>query len=274
VHSYGVRDVERLLHLSRSTIRALIAAGFVAPERNARGAWRFSFQDLIVLRTAQALAEAKVPSRRITRSIRELRRHLPDAMPLWGLSICAEGDSVVVRDGSARWQAESGQYLLQFGGDPARGALTVIERDGSADASASARQWFDQAVALERRSVDAAADAYARAIAADPAFVDARINLGRLLHEAKRLDEAERVYREAIAACENDPVLPYNLAVLLDDMGRKPEAVRAYELSLALDPDFVDSLYNLSLLCHELGRAREAIRYMSRYRTLAASRSN
>ena len=86
VHPYGVRDVEKLLRLPRSTIRALIAAGFVSPARGPRGAWLFSFQDLIVLRTAQALADAKVPPRRITRSVRELRRHLPDAMPLSGLS--------------------------------------------------------------------------------------------------------------------------------------------------------------------------------------------
>ena len=47
---YGVRDVETLLRLPRSTIRALIAAGFVSPTRGPRGAWRFSFQDLAVLK--------------------------------------------------------------------------------------------------------------------------------------------------------------------------------------------------------------------------------
>ncbi len=94
MHRYGVRDVEKLLHLPRSTIRALIAAGFVSPARGPRSAWLFSFQDLIVLRTAQALADAKVPQRRITKSVRELRRHLPDAMPLSGLSICAVADRV------------------------------------------------------------------------------------------------------------------------------------------------------------------------------------
>src|SRR5258706_11413663 len=129
MNSYGVKDVERLLRLPRSTIRALIAAGFVAPSRGPRQAWQFSFQDLILLRTAQALAEAKVPAKRITRSLRELRRQLPDAMPLSGLSIGAVGDRVVVRYGGSRWQAESGQYLLEFGGEPADGSLSGIKRD-------------------------------------------------------------------------------------------------------------------------------------------------
>jgi hypothetical protein len=63
VHQYGVREVEKLLRLPRSTIRALIGAGFVSPARGPRKAWRFSFQDLIVLRTAQALVAAKVPAK-------------------------------------------------------------------------------------------------------------------------------------------------------------------------------------------------------------------
>ena len=99
MHQYGVRDVEKLLGLPRSTIRALVDAGFVTPARGARNAWRFSFQDLIVLRTAQALSQAKVAPRRITRSLRELRRHLPESMPMSGLRIGAVGDRVVVSEG-------------------------------------------------------------------------------------------------------------------------------------------------------------------------------
>ena len=94
-HPYGVRDVERLLRLSRSTIRSLIGAGFVTPTRGPRGAWRFSFQDLIVLRTAQALVDAQVPARRITRSMRELRRRLP------------ETHAAVRASRSARWPTAS-----------------------------------------------------------------------------------------------------------------------------------------------------------------------
>src|SRR6266850_2116265 len=125
MHQYGVREVERLLHLPRSTIKSLVNAGFVSPARGPRKSYLFSFRDLIVLRTAQALAAANVPPRRITKSLKELRRHLPDAMPLSGLSIGAVGDRVVVSEGASRWQAESGQYLLAFDGDPDDGSLSV-----------------------------------------------------------------------------------------------------------------------------------------------------
>src|SRR2546430_293679 len=87
MNQYGVADVERLTRVPRATIRAFVAAGFVTPQKGPRNRWLFSFQDLIVLRTAQALANAAVPTRRLTQSMRELRRHLPESMPITGLSI-------------------------------------------------------------------------------------------------------------------------------------------------------------------------------------------
>jgi tetratricopeptide (TPR) repeat protein len=272
MHPYGVRDVEKMLRLPRSTIRALIDAGFVSPARGARNAWQFSFQDLVVLRTAQTLAVARVPRNRITRSLKELRRHLPESMPLSGLSICAVGDRVVVKEGGTRWQAESGQYLLAFEGDPASGSLNVIEQK-AAEQPHSARDWFETGAALESDDPEAAIEAYELAVAADPALVDASINLGSLLHEARRFARAERVYRDAIAANGPDAVVQYNLGVLLEDMGRNDEAMKAYEAALLGNPALADCYYNLALLCDGAGRPQDAIRHMAQYRRLTRTRS-
>jgi len=106
----------------------------------------------------------------------------------------------------------------------------------------------------------------------DPAL-DARINLGWLLHEIGRLDKAERVYREAVKCCGSDPLLLYNLGVLLDDMDRKSEAMEAYESALRANPDLADCHYNLALLCEVLGMPKDAIRHMAQYRRLTATKS-
>jgi tetratricopeptide (TPR) repeat protein len=249
----------------------LIEDGFVAPARGPRNAWLFSFQDLIVLRTVRALADAKVPRKRITRSVRELRRHLPDAMPLSGLSICAVADRVVVREGAHRWQADSGQYLLAFEGDPAEGSLNVIERK-VADDTTGAQDWFDRGAALEREDTEAALQAYEHAIAAEPAFLEAYINLGWLLHEAGRLAQAERVYRDAIDAAVRDPLLLYNFGVLLHDMGRSSEALATYQAALRGNPGLADCHFNLALLYEELKRPKEAIRHMAQYRKLVGTK--
>jgi tetratricopeptide (TPR) repeat protein len=278
MHQYGVRDVEKLLALPRSTIRALIGAGFVTPARGPRNAWLFSFQDLIVLRTAQALAAAKVPHRRITKSLKELRRHLPDEMPLSGLRIAAIADRVVVKEGDAHWQAESGQYLLAFQGDPLAGSLSVLERAPAPaelprklERLRDTERQRESADAIDRGDTDAAIKAYERAIASNPIELDARINLGQLLHESSRLPEAERVYRDALKTCGNDALLLYNFGVLLDDMDRKVEAMAAYQLALRGDPSMADCHYNLALLYEELERPKDAIRHMSQYRRLIAA---
>ncbi len=268
MQQYGVRDVERLLGLPRSTVRTLVEAGFVSPTRGPRNAWLFSFQDLIVLRTAKALASASVPRRRIIRSLKELRRHLPGAMPLSGLAISAVGDRVVVKEGAGAWQADSGQYLLGFEGDPTDGSLSVIDRTRPAPAPARTGDWFAKAITLEGTDPAAAAEAYARAVAADPTHLEAQINLGRLLHETNRLKEAEQAYRSAIKACGNDALLLYNFGVLLDDMDRKPEAVETYEAALLADPDLADCHYNLALLYEELNKQQQAIRHLAQYRRL------
>jgi len=271
MHPYGVRDVEKLLRLPRSTIRSLIEAGFVSPARGPRNSWRFSFQDLIVLRTAEALAAANVPRRRITRSVRELRRHLPESMPLSGLAISAVGDRVVVREGASRWQAESGQYLLAFEGDPASDSLEVFARSAKAQPAHDAREWFEQGLALEEKDIDAALGAYQQALEADPELLDAHLNRGRLLHEAGRLGEAEQGYTDAITACGADPLLLFNLGVLLEDMERGSEAIEAYRAALDSDPTLADAHYNLALLYERLKKPKEALRHMAQYRRLLRS---
>lgn len=283
MHSYGVGDVERMLNLSRSTIRGLISAGFVAPVRGPRREYRFSFQDLLVLRTARALVQAKVPARRIGRSLSALRRQLPKSVPLSGLTICAVGNDVVVRKGANRWAAESGQYLLELDVDVSGDSLQIIEIDGRSqssrkepvehtDPAAQAQTWFERGLSSEEASdVRQALEAYERARQLDVRHVAVRINLGRLLHESGRYEEAQRVYREALRECEPDPTLYFNLGVLLEDISRNEEAIDAYLQALGADPDFADAHFNLARLYESVGKPQHAIRHLGVYRRLLKS---
>src|SRR2546421_4484145 len=165
MQSYSVRDVERVLQLSRSTIRGLMDVGFVPPARGPPRKLRFSFQALIVLRTARALIQAKVSRRRIRRSLEDLRRHLPETVPLAGLSICAVGDRVVVRDGNSHWQVDDGQYLLGLDVSVEDGVLRVAQRqEESASGAAEAHDWFERGLELEGTEPRAALNAYKHAV--------------------------------------------------------------------------------------------------------------
>jgi tetratricopeptide (TPR) repeat protein len=275
--SYSVRDVERVLRLPPDTTRSLIRAGFVKPARGARREYRFSFQDLIVLRTARALLDAKIPPRRIRRSLESLRRELPESLPLSGLSISAVGDHVVVREGETRRHVDSGQYLLGLEVRVANGVLQVVEHRQEPTQAASqepAPDWFSQALNLERSNPQAALAAYRQAVDDDPGNAAAWTNWGRLLHEQGKVQEAADVYRQALAQTGPDALLLFNQAVLLEDLGTPAAALAAYQSALEEDPDLADCHYNLARLYESLGKPQHAIRHLGQYRRLVSSDSD
>ena len=284
MHSYGVGEVARMLHLSRGTIRGLISRGFVSPARGPRREYRFSFQDLVTLRAARALVQAKVPPRRIGRSLLALRRQLPKSVPLTGFTICAVGNEVVVRRDGSHWQPESGQYLLELDVSVEGDSLQIREikrpeadvsgkegMSGKEDMSGEAHTWFERGLAAEGRNVAEAVAAYERCLALDVRQLGARVNVGRLHHEAGRLAEAERVYRDALRECEPDPTLLFNLAVLLEDTARADEAIEVYQQALVQDPDFADAHFNIARLYEAAGKRQHAIRHLGVYRRLQKS---
>ncbi len=276
MRSYSVRDVQRVLRLSPAVTRGLIRAGFVKPGRGPRRAYRLSFQDLIVLRTARALIDARIPAKRIRRSLERLRRDLPASLPLSGLAISAVGDRVVVRDGETRWQADSGQYLLGLDVTLEDGVLQVVEHQAAVPAAASAPEaphdWFAEGLTLENTDPGGAVAAYSQAADENPHNAAAWINLGRLLHVLGKTAEAEEVYRRALGHAGLDPLLLFNQAVLLEDLGKTSAALDAYQAALAGDPDLADCHYNLARLYESLGKQRHAIRHLGEYRRLVSDR--
>ena len=268
---YSLRDVGKLLGLSRSMVGRLIEAGFVTPARGARREYRFSFQDLVVLRAAQGLTAARISSTRILRALRRLRAQLPEQAPLAGLRIEAVGDAVVVNEGAARWQPEDGQYVFCFQVDNANGRLAFIDSP-HAQRSTPNTSWFEQGLALEATDVGGACEAYRQAIAAEPEVANAYVNLGRLLHERGSLRDAETVYHDGLVRCGGDATLLFNLAVLLEDLGRAADAAASYRAALKAAPDMADAHFNLARLCEAQGLRQEAVRHLSAFRKLSGSR--
>lgn len=266
---YTLRDIERLLGLSRAVVQGFVDAGFVAPTRGKRNTLHFSFQDLILLRTAQGLAAAKVPPRKIRQSIAALRDELPANLPLSGIRISALGTRVVVRRGETQWQADSGQYLLDFEVAPAAGDVAFLKK--ADPPSESAEHWFQKGCELETNDPSAAQLAYQRAIEIDPGYLGAYVNLG-CMHQARGVPaDAERIYREALEHFPDEPLLHFNLAIALEDLGRAAEAAAAYNEALRHDAGFADAHYNLARLLEASGQKQQALRHLADYRRLQQS---
>jgi tetratricopeptide (TPR) repeat protein len=264
--TFNLRRVQALLGLSRTIVAGLIAQGFVAPTRGPRNEWRFTFQDLMLLRTAHALQASKIPPRRILRSLARLKAALPQELPLTGLRITAIGADVAVRDRDGRWQADSGQLLMDFDVAPVAGSVAFLEHANEPPGDTASS--FELGVALEDSDPAAAEAAYRQALALAPDHEAAYLNLGAMLSDAGRFAELAALSDAALAHCPRSSLLHFNRGVALDHLERLPEAAASYEKSLALDPSLADAHYNLGRLREQIGDQRGALQHFSAYRRL------
>jgi len=84
--------------------------------------------------------------------------------------------------------------------------------------SDAAHEHYLRAIGLEDEDRHAARSAYEACLAGDCSHLEARINLGRLLHLEGLHGDAEKVYRETDLA---DATLLFNIAVLMEDLARE-----------------------------------------------------
>jgi tetratricopeptide (TPR) repeat protein len=131
----------------------------------------------------------------------------------------------------------------------------------------SAHAHFVRGSKLEEKDAREAKAAYEACLAGDCRHLEARINLGRLMHLEGLLQEAKALYSEA---SEPSATLFFNLGVLLEDLGDCADAIGAYRQALAHDPAMADAHFNLSLLYERAGDGQGAFRHLLAYRRIIA----
>ena len=272
--SYSAAEVARILELTPRQVRAAVLAGWLAPGRGPRGELRFSFQDLVSLKAARGLFQARLPARRVRETLTKLRVQLALSGDPSAVRISVDGARIVARDGRELWQPESGQILFDFEApEPAAPAAPIAAEPFRPADTSPAEGWYRRGCDLEASEPQEAIEAYRQALSLDPAHPDAHINLGRLLHESGDAASAEEHYRRALAARPRDPTAAFNLGVSLEDLGRRADALAAYEKAVSLDPSNADAHWNAANLCESLGRIAEALRHLKEYRSLTRDSS-
>ena len=220
--AYSTREVAELLGIDIARVRSLMRSGVVTPQRDGAGHAAFTFQDLVLLRTAKGLIDAKVPARRITKALQALASQLPTDRPLSAVRVQIDGDRVIVRDNASTWEPESGQTVLDFSIKELGQKVAPLARDSvqrALRAASSADDLFQAALESEEIGSTAEAEkAYRNAIAAG--HVNSR---GRVDERGRRLPDAERanLYRH--------PQLPLRRADYRQWFGKRQGRFGDYE---------------------------------------------
>jgi tetratricopeptide (TPR) repeat protein len=262
---YSTREVAELLALSPRVIRE-IARGVIDAERDGKAHYQFSFQDIVLLRTAKELIGGGVHQSKINRTLLSLQRRLPVNRSLTSLRITGDGGTVVIREQDQVYNPESGQLHFNFAIAELAGHVAPLAAAATSD-DLSSDEWFDVGVDLEAVSPEEAPAAYLRALELDPEFADAHVNLGRLMQESGDFVTAEDHYRCALSMEPEHALAAFNFGTLLEDLGHIEQAIEVYQRATA----FADAHYNLSRLYELLGRHELALAHLKTYRQLIDS---
>jgi tetratricopeptide (TPR) repeat protein len=272
---FSAKEVARLFDLPESRLRYWSQTGFLVPSIRREGRALYSFQDLVSIKVAKGLLDAGLPLQRVRRSLGALRVHLPGVdRPLTSARIRCDVDRVLVSDGDATFEAATGQLLLDFEvaelhADVAR----VLAMPRANQPERSAWDWFS--VAREHESawesgeaeseLQAACEAYRRALELEPNLAAAACNLGSLLAESGDLEGARDAFDEALRADPDLPEARANLAELALQDGDFDIAIDGFQGLLADDPDFVEAHYGLGRAYLSIGKKKTALAHLDRF---------
>ena len=268
---YRTREVAELTGLKPAMIRRFVQHGLLEPGRGNTGEFHFSFQDVVLLRTAKGLLDADVSSRRTFAALVKLRERLRaegGKRPLSAMRIYADGNTVMVRDEDALWDVETGQGQFAFDVEHLAGDVRNLAKRNLAIARESdeldSDDWYNLGLDLEEVAPDKAPEAYVRSINLNPDNADAHVNLGRLYQVRGDLKHAKRHYRHALDAVPEHQLALYNLGTVFDELDELDTAVGYYQQAATIP----DAHYNLARIFEVRGDELSYLRHMRRYKSL------
>ena len=266
--AYTTKEVAELIGLNTAQVRHYVRRKLVQPSRGERDEFRFSFQDVVLLKTAKGLMDASVTTRKAYRALVKLKKELAQVKSLSALRIYADGSTVVVRDDTHVWEVETGQTKLDFSAQGVAGTVAEIAekhvREATNADELDTDEWYNLGLDLEEIEPEKAPDAYKRAIRLDPQNADAHVNLGRLYQLGGDLKHAKRHYELALTARPGHQLACYNLGTVFDELEEVTKAADYYKSA----PSIPDAHYNLARIRELQGDEVSALRHMRSYRDL------
>ncbi|MGB0679395.1 MAG: tetratricopeptide repeat protein [Polyangiales bacterium] len=266
---YTRQQAARLVGVSPARLRTWERRALVVPSTVVGRRKRYTFQDLISLRSAHSLLQRGVPFQTVLTNLEQLRERLPTQdNPLSALSFVVEGKRLIVRDVRGSFEPLSGQSVIDF--SVQRACDDVVRALSSVSSEVTRKRAYDSYLEGCRFDEDEttfarAEAAYLRALKLDPTLANALTNLGNLRYRQERFEEAAGLYREALVLDAEQPEALYNLGFLSLEDGDAATAVTWFQKALDADPSFADAHFNLAMALEESQREAQAIVHWRAY---------
>ena len=268
MRGYSTKQVSELIGMKPDRVRHYVRRRLLKPARSTRGHYRFSFQDVVLLRTAKGMTDAFISVRQANRALEKLQTELKSISSLSAVRIYAHGNAVVVREDDQVWEVESGQMTIDFGIQALAADVAQLARDsagrGKPPEQLDSDEWYNLGLDLEEADPEQAPHAYKQAVRLDPENADAHVNLGRLYQLAGDLRLAKHHYECALAVRVDHELANYNLGTIFDELEQRERAADFYQRA----PAVPDAHYNLARIRELEGDELNAKRHLRQYQRL------
>jgi tetratricopeptide (TPR) repeat protein len=245
------RDLlERYRHLRGDHLEYLQKWGLVQPVYRTHAEAFFAFQDLAVIRQAEAELASGASFRTVLRSL-----------------VAASAGQ---RTFDFRLDAQPARVVeLKPKVAPPMAAMMGHRTDGVAS---QAEELFLAGSILDTEGPQAqmeAAEAYRRALELDPNLVPALVNLANIHYSRDEGVEAQALYERATSLDPDMFEAHYNLGNIHHDLGRYPDARASYREAIRLNPGYADAHFYLAVTLEKAGQSTEARPHWKVYQHLA-----
>jgi len=257
VQTFSTRSAARILAVSPDRIRYWVKRRLVLPTAKRGRRFRFAFNDLLLMRMAKELLPSRHHVGLFQRCFDRVREFLEPERPVTSLKLQNDDGRIVLSDGDALIEIETGQLLLRFG--PQRQAGKVEDRFGPA----RVRERFEEARRMAETDPLRALTLYSDLLGREPSNFEAHMRMATLLEREGDLSGALRHLLGAAVIVPANAEVNLRLGMLYRRREEHENALQSFLRAVECDPLSIEAHRNLAELYERAGRKRDSLRHLS-----------
>jgi tetratricopeptide (TPR) repeat protein len=263
VQTFSTRTAARILAVSPDRIRYWVKHRLLLPAATHGRRFRFAFNDLLLMRMAKDLLPSGRRVVAVKQSFARVRGYLEPERPVTSLKLQNNEGRIVLSDGDAMIEIDTGQLLLRFG--PPRAAGVVEDRFGPA----RVRERFAEARRMAEHDPLRALTLYSDLLGREPGNFEAHLRMATLLERKGDLAGALSHLLGAAVIVPANAEVNLRLGMIYRAREEYENALHSFQRAVECDPLSLEAHRNLAELYERAGRQRDALRHLSQIQRLS-----